>query len=51
MLVMFHAIGDDIGERIDQVLQRTPEAVDLPTEHSVKLPAMNVRHQAIKLRA
>jgi hypothetical protein len=36
------AIGAKVGEGVDQMLQRTTEAVDLPNQHSIKRSFMRV---------
>jgi len=46
-----HTIGIEVGQSVDQVLQRPSEAVDFPDEHNFKLAAVNIDHKAIKLGA
>src|SRR5208337_1684344 len=38
------AIGAKVRERVDQMLQRTTEAVNFPHQHSIKLPPVSVGH-------
>src|SRR5664280_1333524 len=35
-----HAVGIEIGERVDEVLQRPPETVNLPAQHRVEVPPL-----------
>ncbi len=44
-----HAIGTKIRESVDQMLQRTTEAVDFPNQHGIELPPVSVGHQLVQL--
>src|SRR5208337_112928 len=45
------SIGAKICERIDEVFQRTTEAINLPHEHGIELPPMGVGHELVQLRS
>src|ERR1035437_2451742 len=45
-----HAVGVKISERVDEVLQRPPEAVNFPAKHYIKVPPVSVGHEAIEFR-
>src|ERR1035441_6379691 len=46
-----HAIGVEVGEGIDQVLQRPAKSVDFPHQDDVKLPPVGITHKAVQLGA
>ncbi len=43
------AIGVKVGQSGDQMLERTPEAVNLPHHDCIELAAMGIGHQAVQL--
>jgi hypothetical protein len=44
------AIGTEIREGVDEVLQRTTKAIDLPDEHGIEFPPVSVGHELIQFR-
>ena len=45
-----HAVRVKISERVDEVLQRPPEAVNFPAKHYIEVPPVRVSHQPIQFR-
>jgi hypothetical protein len=45
------AIGTEIRESVDQMLEGTAEAIDLPDEHGIEFPPVSVGHELVQFRS
>jgi hypothetical protein len=45
-----YAVGVEISERVDKVLQRGSETVNLPAQHNIKATRVSVGHEPIQFR-